>query len=245
MNNLEITSTGISVLDSLLGGGFLSNSIIVLSHQPGSKIRALGLQFVLNKFDEKSHLIDVTFNLPLQETLEWVKIPMEASKSLEKTMDVLTADRISTIDCFNIPKEENSLKGKIHYVSNPFNVENLLSVMAQVRESLPSDKKVYWYFRDLTSMSIGVPEDELLRFCRRAFRYHKQKGDLAGYAINEKGHTDRFFAKVYQLSDVFIKLIAEEVSEGLDRSVQVIKSVFPFQSKKTFYDIEQSGHFNL
>lgn len=202
MGSLEVSSTGMSVLDSLLGGGFLPNSIIIISHQPGSKYRVLAFRLLLNKFDEKSHLMDVTFNLTLQEIVERVRVNIGESKSFEKTMDILTSDRVSVIDCFNISREDNSLKRQTRYVSNPFNVENLLSVMAQVRENIPGNKKVYWYFRDLTSMSVGVPEDELLRFCWRAFRYHKQKGDLAIYLMNEKAHTDRFFAKLYQLSDV-------------------------------------------
>ncbi len=60
MSELKITNSGINFLDNLLGDGFLSNSIIVISHQPGSKIRHLGLQIGLNKFNEKFHLINVT-----------------------------------------------------------------------------------------------------------------------------------------------------------------------------------------
>jgi KaiC/GvpD/RAD55 family RecA-like ATPase len=177
--------------------------------------------------------------------VERVRVNIGESKRFEKTVEILTSNQVSVIDCFNISNEENSLNGKIHYVSNPFNVESLLSVMAQVRESIPSGKRVCWYFGDLTSMSIGVPEDELLRFCWRAFRYHKQKGDLSVYLMDEKAHTGNFFAKLYQLSDVFIKLIAEEVSGEIVRSIQVMKGVFPFQSKRVFYDIEQSGQIQF
>jgi KaiC/GvpD/RAD55 family RecA-like ATPase len=245
MEELRITNTGISVLDSLLGGGFLSNSIIVLSYQPGTKIRSFSIQLILNKFDEKSHLIDATFTLSIKESIEKVRELVRGSKTFEKVEDTFPSDHISTIDCFNIPQEENSLKDNVCYVSNPFNVENLLSAMTEVRESIPSDKKVYWFFRDLTGMSIGVPEDELLKFCRRAFRYHKQRGDLAIYFMNEKAHTEIFFAKIYQLSDVFIKLTVEGESGELATSVQVIKSVFPYQSKKTLYYTEPGGEIKF
>lgn len=67
-------------------------------------------------------------------------------------------------------------------------------------------------------MSIGVPEDELIKFCRRAFRYHKWCGDQAVYFLNEQAHSERFCAKLYQLSDVFIKFIAEDTRDGIDFS---------------------------
>ncbi len=105
MDSLKISNTGISVLDSLLGGGFLSNSIIVFSYQPGSKIRAFILNFVLNTLNENSHLIDVAFNLTLQKNLEPVKDAMEKSEFFEKAMGVLTSNHVSVIVCFKIVHE--------------------------------------------------------------------------------------------------------------------------------------------
>jgi KaiC/GvpD/RAD55 family RecA-like ATPase/archaellum biogenesis ATPase FlaH len=239
MNRLEIANTGIPLLDSLLGGGFLSNSVIVISYQPGSKMLPLVFQLVLNKFDEKVHLINVAFSL--QNSIDRLKVTMQKSEFLEKGMEILTSDRTSNIYCFNIPiDEEDSKRGNAYYVSNPFNVDNLLSVMSKVRESVPEGKRVRWAFYSLTDMSVGVPEEELIKFCRRAFRYHKQQGDLAIYLMNEKAHSETFFAKVYQLSDVFIKLIAEETSWGTTNGVQVVKGVLPFQSKKVFYDVSEN-----
>jgi KaiC/GvpD/RAD55 family RecA-like ATPase len=242
MSDLEITNTRIPLLDSLLGGGFLSNSIIVVSNQPGSKMRRLGFRLVINGFKEKFHLINVTFHYPLQETINWVKVSMTKPELYKKFVELGSVANMTLIDCFNISNPEKAQeRDNVFYVSNPFNVDELLSVMAQVRESIPEEKKVYWFFHNLTDMSIGVPEDELVKFCRRAFRYHKQRGDLAIYTLNEKAHSDTFFAKVYQLSDVFIKLFVEETSWGLNNGIQVIKSVFPFESKKTLCDIDENG----
>lgn len=242
MDRLETTNTGIPFLDSLLGGGFLSNSIIVISHQPGAKMRRLGFRLILNRFNEKVHLINVTFHYSLQEVTDWVKASMTKPELHRKVSEIGSAVNMSVIDCFNISDSEQAQKkSNVCYVSNPFNVDELLSEMAQVRESVPEDKRVYWYFHNLTNMSIGVQEEELVKFCRRAFRYHKQSGDLAVYTLNEKAHSDTFFAKVYQLSDVFIKLFVEENEWGLKNGIQVIKGVFPFQSKKVFYDIDENG----
>nr|MDO8081019.1 hypothetical protein [Candidatus Freyarchaeota archaeon] len=242
MYNLRTTNSGISILDSLLGGGFLSNSIIVLSFQSGVKFWELVHRIIYNNYDDKFHLILVTFHLSQQQLVNRLKVSQQSDKHYKEVMESLTTGSVSVIDCFSVSEGEegDSQKGNVHYVSNPFNVNNLLSVMAQVRESVPGDKRVYWLFHNLTNMSVGVPEDDLLKFCRKMFRYHKQRGDLAVYLLNEYAHTDKFFAKIYQLSDVFIKLIAEETSWGLENSVQVIKGVFPFQSKKVFYDINEN-----
>ncbi|MEX2724857.1 MAG: hypothetical protein Q6367_013280 [Candidatus Freyarchaeota archaeon] len=247
MSELKITNLGIPFLDNLLGGGFLSNSIIVISHQPGSKIRHLGLQIGLNKFNEKFHLINVTFHYSVYEVTRWLKFYTrnpEISKKVEE--NGIIDSSVTTIDCFNLPEKAEVHKlGNVYYVSNPFNIDNLLTVMAEARENVPEDKPVYWVFYHLTNMSTGVQEDELVKFCRRAFRYHKQRGDLAFYYLNERAHSNVFLAKLYQLSDAFIKVIVEETPRGLVNGFQVIKGVFPFESRKVFFDINEKGEIEV
>lgn len=243
MYDLRIINSGVPVLDSLLGGGFLSNSIIVVSLQSGTKYWELIHRIIYNNYEEKFHLILVTFHMVQSELLYQLNAYQKVYKHYEKVTEILSTGNISIINCFSIPEfeEDDSQKDNIHYVSNPFDVDNLLSVMAKVRESVPQDKQVFWIFHSLTNMSIGVPEDSLLKFCRRAFRYHKRHGDLAIYLLDKKAHSETFFAKIYQLSDVLIKLFAEETSWGLEAGIQVLKGVFPFNSKKLYYDIDVKG----
>jgi KaiC/GvpD/RAD55 family RecA-like ATPase len=242
MGSLKVSTMGIPLLDSLLGGGFLSNSIVVVSFQPGVKMRQFGLHLGLKKFEEKLHPITVTFRYSIRESIDVVKFSLTNPELNKKINEIHPVSRFTVIDCFNITgSEEDSKIGNIYHVSNPFNVEELLSAMANARRSIPEDEQVYWIFYDLTNMSIGVPENELVKFCRRAFRYHKQLGDQAFYYLNEKAHTDTFFAKIYQLSDVFIKLLAEETPTGQRNAVQVIKGVFPFNSKKVIFEINENG----
>ncbi|MGQ9721626.1 MAG: hypothetical protein ACUVXA_09935 [Candidatus Jordarchaeum sp.] len=246
MEDLRIVGSGMPFLDSLLGGGFLSNSIIVISHQAAINFWELVYRILLNDFDERFYLVMVTFHLSLEEYLDRAKYSMFGSDISREIMEMLTTSGYNIIDCFNIsPGVEDSKIDNTYYVSNPFNTDNLLSVMSKVRESVPGGKWVRWCFYNLTNMSIGVPEDELVKFCRRAFRYHKSHGDLAVYLLNEKAHTDIFYAKVYQLSDVFIKLVSEETPKGIRNGIQVIKSVFPFQSKKTFYNVGEKGQIQF
>ncbi|WXG41990.1 MAG: hypothetical protein WED07_14705 [Candidatus Freyarchaeum deiterrae] len=243
MENLRITNTGIPFLDSLMGGGFLSNSSIVFSLQSGVKFWEFVHRIAHKNYEEKSHLIVVLYHLSQPQVLDQLKFSPQSAEHYKEAIRRLSTEMVSTIDCFSIHEGEkrDSQKGNAYYVSNPFNTDSLLSAMSNARNSIPKDKSVFWIFSTLTDMSIGLPEDEVLKFCRRVFRYQKQNGDLAIYLLNEYAHSDKFFAKIYQLSDVFIKLIAEETPWGLENGIQVIKGVFPFQSKRFFYDVNEKG----
>nr|MDO8080905.1 hypothetical protein [Candidatus Freyarchaeota archaeon] len=240
MEELKITKTGIPFLDSLLGGGFLG-SVVIISQQSGVKFWELVHRILYNNYDDKFYLILVTFHLSLKEYKDRVKYAINNPESLKEIMKILSTGHLSVIDCFNISNdEEGSKEDNVHYVSNPFNIDNLLSVMANVRDNVPRGKRVYWYFPDITNMSIGVPDDDLVKFCRRAFRYHKQHEDLSIYILNEGVHTGTFFGKLFQLSDVYIKLIAKETSWGIENSIQVLKNPFQIQTKKAFYDVNEN-----
>lgn len=187
-------------------------------------------------------MITVTFHSSMQEYETRVKYAMKDPESFKEIMKIYSTDNSSIIDCFSIHDEEtDSEKGNVCYVSNPFNMDNLLTAMSTVRENVPRDKRVYWNFPNITNMSIGASEDDLLKFCRRAFRYHKQQGDQAIYVFNERAHTSIFFGKLYQLSDVFIKLISDERLWGIENSIQAIKNVWTARAtKKAFYDVKEN-----
>lgn len=245
MSSLRISRTGIPLLDSMLGGGYLSNSIVVVSYQPGVKTRHFGFHLGLNKYKEDLHIIVATFHYSIEEIMDWVNGSMTNPELYKKVKEILPIGKISVIDGFSMSESKvDSNIFDVHYVSNPFNVDSLLSVMSEVRENIPEGKHACWIFYGLTNMSIGVPENELIKFCRRAFRYHKQHGDQAFYYVNREAHTDMFFAKLYQLSDVFINLNFEE-DLRIPTSIQVIKGVFPFQSKKVFYVINENGEIQF
>jgi hypothetical protein len=126
------------VLDSLLGGGYLSNSVMVISYQIGIKLFEFFHQILINNLDDKTYPIVVSFHFSVQEDINWLKAAMQKSELFKKVMKIISPNNVSFIDCFNIPdSEENSKKGNVYYVSNPFSANNLLSVMAQVRNSVP------------------------------------------------------------------------------------------------------------
>ena len=239
MGDFEVVKTGLPFLDSLLGGGFLPNSIIVVSFQPGTVVRQFNLLFTLKKIEENFYVIHVTFHYPFPEIVDWIKIASGVPEFYGELVETRPTSDFNIIDCFNIPREADWRRDNVRYVSNPFRVNELLSVMAEVRESVPEDRRVYWYFPHLTNMSIGVSENDLVKFCRRAFRFHKLRGDLAFYLFNENAHSERFFAKLYQLSDVFVKLTAEEKSRRIETCVQVIKSILPFETRRVPFNLTE------
>ena len=240
--DFEFFTTGITQLNFLLGGGGPFNSIIVLSQQYGIRIVEPLANIFRKAASEKISKIHINFHYSLMEYLTFVKIYEQKSGTTTETSRSFSKGTSKFIDCFNTPiSQEDTQVENTYFVSNPFDVNKLLSVMTKFRDEIPEDKLVFWVFDDLTEMSVGVPEDELLRFCRRAFRYHKSKGDLALYMINEQAHSEIFRAKLYQLSDTYIRLLGENTPEGIETSIQVMKSVFNFDSKKAKYIIDEKG----
>lgn len=240
MEDLKIVKLGIPFLDSLLGGGF-PGYVVLISQQPGVKFRELVHRILYNNYSEKFHLILVTFHLCLQEYIDLVKYSTSEPRTFEELRKIFSADNVSVIDCFSLCEEEtNSKEGNVQYISNPFNMDRLLYAMTSVREKLPPDRQVYWYFPDITNMNIGASEDVLAKFCRRAFRYHKQKKDLAIYVLNGKVHTEKLFAKLYQLSDVYLRLVAKDTPWGLENLIQLVKTPLQLQSQKVFYDVKEN-----
>jgi hypothetical protein len=221
----------------------LQNSIIVASYQYG--IRTLEAFFYIfrDKF-EKTHVIHVNYHFSPEEYEVRSKLLRQKAEIHEFPAKSFSTGDLSVIDCFNIKQDEtdNERSNNVYTLSSPFNVDKLLSIMTKVRNSIPEDKSVFWIFTDLTDMSIGILEGEVLKFCRRAFRYHKWCGDMAIYTLNEQAHSERFRAKLYQLSDVFIKFIGEDMREGIETSIQVLKSSFNFNSKKTKYLLNEKSH---
>ncbi|MEM3585744.1 MAG: hypothetical protein QXO71_00340 [Candidatus Jordarchaeaceae archaeon] len=240
MEELNVVKTGIPFLDSLLGGGFMGH-VVTISQMPGVKFREFIHRILCNNYSEKFHLVLVTFHLCLQEYMDLVKYSAKNPESFEELNKIFSPDKISIIDCFSLhDRDADSKEENIHYVSNPFNVDSLLYTMTSVRENIPPDRQVYWYFPDITNMNIGVSEDTLVKFCRKAFHYHKQKKDFAIYVLNGKVHTEKFFAKLYQLADVYLRLVAKETSWGLENSIQLIKTPLRIHSQKVFYDVKEN-----
>lgn len=240
MEDLKIVKTGIPFLDSLLDGGAPGN-VVLISQQPGVKFRELVHRVLYNNYNEKFHLILVTFHLCLQEYIDLVKYSTSESRTFGELSKIFSAGNLSVIDCFSLREgEANSKEGNVQYISNPFNMDSLLYAMSNVRENIPPDKQVYWYFPDITNMNIGVSEDVLVKFCRRAFRYHKQKQDFAIYVLNGKVHTEKLFAKLYQLADIYLRIVAKDTPWGLENVIQLVKTPLRIQSQKVFYDVKEN-----
>jgi hypothetical protein len=241
----KLFTSGISKFDSLIGGGILPSSMIIFSYQYGVRILEPIHHIFQNQFGEKTHLIQINYHYSPQEYETRTKILGEKTEIHKAPIKSFSYGNTSIIDCFNISSEKDTKENKIYPLPNPFATDKLLSMMTGARNDVSEDKSVFWIFNSLTDMNIGVPEDELIKFCRRAFRYHKSKGDLALYLLHDQAHSERFRAKLYQLSDVFIKFIAEDIPKGIDTSIQVLKGPFNFNSKKTKYLLDENGRIQF
>jgi KaiC/GvpD/RAD55 family RecA-like ATPase len=156
----------------------------------------------------------------------------------------ISMDRVSIINCFSSEdgNENYVFNDKVYTLDDPFDTDKLFSIMRTVRESLPENAWVVWVFFSLTDLSIGVSETEIARFFRRASRLHKQYGDLAFYLLNMDAHNPKFLAIISQLVDVIINFRMEENAEKIRNYTQVIKSPFPIDTKRLYYDIDPNGN---
>ncbi len=239
MIDIKKIRTGIHALDERLGGGILSNSIVLLSIQTGVTLIKFTQWNVPKQMDDP-HIILVNFALPAVEFLE--RSNVKSIFRVENTK--IQGDSLFTlIDCFTETGEEvvKIDGGTIHQVRYPFDPDKLYSTMRKVREDLGENRSVIWVFHSLTDMSIGVSEQELIKFCRKAFRLHKSYRDLAFYILNWEAHEKRFRSTINQLADVVIEFKVEERQDKLKNYLQVIKGVFLIDTRKLYYDAGGNG----
>lgn len=238
MQNSKVLKTEITELDERLGGGIPSNSIVLLSFQTGTTFLEF-TEWNIYKQLEAPHIVLVSFTLPALEFVDRANVrsvvDSEDAKSREEEF-------FTVIDCFT--QESETIKkidyGSIYQVSYPFDTDKLYSTIKKVREGLEK-RKVVWVFNSLTGLSIGVSEEDLAKFCRRVFRLHKNHKDLAFYLLNMEAHSTKFFAIITQLVDIAINFKVEEKEDRLRNYLQVIKGVFPIDTKKLYYETNRDG----
>jgi len=235
-----LISTGIQKLDERLGGGILSNSIVLILHQTGFRQwEFINLSMPIASKRE-FYLIIVDYARPVEDLLFMATSSWRKGEGVQSSKEFINFDRIRIIDCFSgqPPNERLNLRKEVYTLDEPFDTDRLFSLMRSVRESLPLDSWAIWIFGSLTDLSMGVPEEEVARFYRRVIRFHKHYGDLAFYMLNMDAHETKFRAILSQLSDVIIQFKVEEAGEKLRNYMQVIKAQFPIDTTKLYYEIE-------
>ncbi|MEM3561963.1 MAG: hypothetical protein QXR19_01920 [Candidatus Jordarchaeaceae archaeon] len=243
MARYDLISTGIPKLDERLGGGILSNSIVLLLHQINFRYWEfinLNMPFLGEK---EFYVVIVDYVRPVDDFLYMATTFWRKEEEAQNGKELISFDKIRVIDCFSSQplNEMLSLRDKVYTLDEPFDTDRLLSLMRSVREGLPSGSWAIWIFGTLTDLSMGISEEEVARFYRRVVRFHKQYGDLAFYMLNMDAHETKFRAILSQLSDVVIQFKVEETGEKLRNYMQVIKAPFPVDTTKLYYDIESDG----
>lgn len=239
MRDIKKIRTGIPALDERLGGGILSNSVVLLSFQTGVALIQFTKWNVPKQMDDP-RIILVNFALPAVEFLERSNV-----KSIfrDKDTKIQGGNLFTLIDCFTEAGDAviRVDGGTIYQVQYPFDPNKLYSTMKKVREGLGENRSALWVFDSLTDMSIGVSEQELIKFCRRAFRLHKSYRDPAFYLLNWEAHEKKFRSIINQLADVVIEFRVEEKQDKLKNYLQVIKGVFIIDTKKLYYEVDRNG----
>ncbi|MCC7569821.1 AAA family ATPase [Candidatus Micrarchaeota archaeon] len=72
MKNEDRVTTGVQGIDSLVGGGYIKNSVISLSGGPGSGKTTFALQFLLQGIKEDENVMYISFNLKKKEIFQHI-----------------------------------------------------------------------------------------------------------------------------------------------------------------------------
>ncbi|WXG41625.1 MAG: ATPase domain-containing protein [Candidatus Freyarchaeum deiterrae] len=238
MQGVKTIKTGIPELDKRLGGGIPSNAVVLISHQTGTTFLDFA-ESTLIKQMENAHVIIVNFISPARVILNHSNV----KAAFDEENKVTEGEFFSVIDCFT-QEGETTKKfdgGSVHQISYPFETDKLYSTMRRVREGLGKNKWGIWVFNTLSDMSVVVSEEALAKFFRRVFSLHKSYNDLAFYLLNIGAHGKNFPAIITQMVDVAIDLRVEEKEDRLKSYMQVVKGVFPIDTKKLYYESKGPG----
>nr|MDO8080446.1 ATPase domain-containing protein [Candidatus Freyarchaeota archaeon] len=243
MDKLSMIKTVIPKLDERLGGGFLKNSVVLISRQTASRFTEFSNWNLLDFKGEKFLAVLIDYDRPVEEYINFALELQFKEEEVKNYIANSSLDNVKIINGFsNVFEDEKHLfEDKIHTLDESFNTDKLYSVMRTVREGVSKDTWVFWVFDSLTGLAIGISENELAKFFGRVIRLHKKYGDIAFYIVNMEAHTPQFLAIVTHLVDTVINFKVEETEERLKNYIQVVKSPLLIDTTKLYYEVHRDG----
>ncbi len=229
MFEADFLPLGIEGLDAALGGGVLRNGVALISFDPGSDELVFSSEIIRSSLLRGDYVIQLDFDHAFEYSLNSViGLGVESDFLRDELKAICESGRFRFIDCFTGELSQDKVKSTSFTVvlDNPYNLSKLLFAMKQVRESIPSGFTVRWVFSNLTSLSINLPVQDIIRFCRSAFRIHKQFNDQAVYYVNRGAHSPEFLSMIYQLVDAVVELRIRELNNRVLRFLRVVKNQF-------------------
>jgi KaiC/GvpD/RAD55 family RecA-like ATPase len=226
----DYSTLGIKGLDSALGGGVLKNAVILISFEPGTKEWAFGAEVIRKSLLQNEHVIHLDFDHAPDYYLEtFLGSNIEPNPIQNELKNKFNEGYLKFIDCFTTEISSDKFKEtdrRFTLIDNPYNLSKLLFSMKQVRESIPQNTRVKWVFSNITSLSINLEIEDVIKFCRSVFRFHKQINDQAVYYVNKKAHSKEFLSIIYQLVDAIVELKNKEIGNRTVNLLKVIKNSF-------------------
>ncbi|WEU40312.1 MAG: RAD55 family ATPase [Candidatus Odinarchaeum yellowstonii] len=220
---------GIEGLDAALGGGVLRNGVVLISFDPGSGELAFSSEIIRSSLFKGDYVVHVDFDHGPDYSLNSIMgLGVDSDFLKGRLKAEYEAGKLRFIDCFTAESPQDRVESTAFSVilDNPYNLSKLLFTMKKVRESISPDCAVKWVFSNLTSLSINLPVQDVIRFCRAAFRLHKQFNDQAIYYVNRCAHSPEFLSIIYQLVDAVIELRTREMNNRVIRFLRVVKNQF-------------------
>ncbi|WXG41622.1 MAG: hypothetical protein WED07_12810 [Candidatus Freyarchaeum deiterrae] len=243
MDKPLMIKTFLPKLNDRLGGGFLDNSVILLSLQAATRFIEFHNWNLIDIKDKKFFAIIIDYDIPAEEYIDFAMRLQSKEGEVNNLSASSSLNRWKIINGYsNVFEDENHLfKDLVHTLDEPFNTDKLYSIMRMARESVPEETWVFWDFNSLTDLAIGVPEDELTKFFVRVIRLHKKYGDMAFYFVNMDAHSSKFLATITHLVDTVINFKVEEEGEKIKNYMQVVKSPLLLDTTKLYYEAHPDG----
>lgn len=243
MDKPSIIKTTLPKLNERLGGGFLDNSVCLISLQTATRFAEFANWNLIDIKDKKFFAVLIAYDKPVED---YINFAMELQFREEKNKNSIADASLNNVKIINgysnVFEDENHLfEDVIYTLDEPFNTDKLYSVMRTVREAVSEDTWVFWDFDSLTGLAIGVPEDELTKFFGRVIRLHKKYGDMAFYGINMDAHTPKFLAIITHLVDTVINFKVEETGDKIKNYIQVVKSPLLPDTTKLYFEAHPDG----
>ena len=197
-------STGISFLDSLMGGLFIGDNVIWYD-DAGSLAGVFCLNFLRSSQSKGKDVIYVCFD-------------RSPRNLLDKLGPLADYDRLVVIDCFTHGKgdgspvflgfydqDSGSPRCRILCMETPGNPEAVMDLCYSVHAGLTGD--VRFIFESLTGMQeVWRGEEHLLNFYAHSCPRLYELNTVAYWMIEKKAHSSRLRAQINQIAQVVIEL---------------------------------------
>jgi transcriptional regulator with XRE-family HTH domain/KaiC/GvpD/RAD55 family RecA-like ATPase len=204
MTEITRIATGVSQLDSILGGLFVGDNVVWYD-DAGSLAYSFCLNFMQSSESQDKHIIYVSFD-------------RSPKNLLDKLGPLADYEKLTILDCFTYGKGEGSevflkfykeklpeIKCRIVKFKEPEKVEKVMDAFYRIHAEMTGD--VRFVFESITGMQeLWGGEEAILTFYSHSCPRLYELNTIAYWIMEKEAHTPRLRARINQIAQVAIDL---------------------------------------